>query len=161
MILTTISMMRLSDTVQAPRRDRIRGFTIVELLIVIVVIGILAAITIVAYGNVSSRARDSARSEDISGVMKAIELYRLDNGVYPNPCGGNDVGCALAGLSTYLVPTFISRLPTDPGNGSAYQYVKGPDANQSYGILVDYENQAQCKKGANIWPAWWGMGNCS
>ena len=45
-----------------------RGFTIVELLIVIVVIGVLAAITIVAYNGIQSRARDSARVSDINAI---------------------------------------------------------------------------------------------
>lgn len=138
-----------------------RGFTIVELLIVIVVIGILAAVTIVAYNGIQKRARDAARTGDISSLMKAIEIYKADNGVYPNPCGGNDVGCALSGLGSYLVPQYISRLPVDPNPSTPYQYVKGADSNNSYGILISYETQATCKRGVNIWPAWWGVGNCT
>jgi len=138
-----------------------RGFTIVELLIVIVVIGILAAITIVAYNGIQKRARDTSRTTEISSLMKAIELYRIDNGVYPNPCGGNDVGCALSTLGSSLVPQYIVRLPVDPNTSTPYQYVKGADANSSYGILISYETQAACKRGVNIWPAWWGVGNCT
>lgn len=141
-------------------RNRRYGFTIVELLIVIVVIAILAAITIVAYNSISKRARDSARTEDVSTVMKAIEMYRATNGVYPDACGGNDVGCAMSNLSSYLIPAYINKLPTDPNTSTPYQYVKGPDANNSYGILIYYEMQAPCKRGNNIWPAWWGVGNC-
>ena len=60
------------------------GFTIVELLIVIVVIGILAAITIVAFNGVQARAKDSTRSNDLTAIQKALELYKTDNGTYPN-----------------------------------------------------------------------------
>lgn len=53
-----------------------RGFTIVELLIVIVVIGILAAITIVAYNGIQDRARQSKIQADINSIVKAIRLAR-------------------------------------------------------------------------------------
>lgn len=59
------------------------GFTIVELLIVIVVIGILAAIVIVAYNGVQSRAQDSIVKQDLAALAKQYELYKVDNGTYP------------------------------------------------------------------------------
>ena len=59
------------------------GFTIVELLIVIVVIAILAAITIVAYNGIQSRSRDTKRTQDVAQIQKALELYRVKNGSYP------------------------------------------------------------------------------
>jgi prepilin-type N-terminal cleavage/methylation domain-containing protein len=52
-----------------------KGFTIVELLIVIVVIGILAAITMVAYGSMQQRARDSKRMSDLQAIVKAGQLW--------------------------------------------------------------------------------------
>ena len=76
------------------------GFTIVELLIVIVVIAILAAITIVAYNGIQSRARDTDRKADIAALAKALHLYNVDNGDYVysgSNCGsgGNGSGYAL------------------------------------------------------------------
>lgn len=65
------------------------GFTIVELLIVIVVIGILAAITIVAYGNVRSNAVKSTLKSDLSQAQTQLEIYRTDNNGYPT--NGSDV----------------------------------------------------------------------
>jgi prepilin-type N-terminal cleavage/methylation domain-containing protein len=59
------------------------GFTIVELLIVIVVIAILAAISIVAYRGIQSRTNDSAVQSDMKNLVKQLEMYRVDNGVYP------------------------------------------------------------------------------
>jgi prepilin-type N-terminal cleavage/methylation domain-containing protein len=60
-----------------------KGFTIVELLIVIVVIGILAAITIVAYNGVQARAKLSAASDAASKVAAKAEAYNAEKAVYP------------------------------------------------------------------------------
>lgn len=68
-------MLKLSNKQQA--------FTIVELLIVIVIIGILAAVSFVAYSNVSSKARASSLSSALSQASKKLELYKTENGNYP------------------------------------------------------------------------------
>lgn len=60
-----------------------KGFTIVELLIVIVVIGILAAITIVAYNGVQGRANDTAVQSDLKNFATRLSMYQVDNGSYP------------------------------------------------------------------------------
>jgi prepilin-type N-terminal cleavage/methylation domain-containing protein len=59
------------------------GFTIVELLIVIVVIGILAAITIVAYNGVQNRAHDATVQNDLRNLSTRVELFNVDNNKYP------------------------------------------------------------------------------
>jgi prepilin-type N-terminal cleavage/methylation domain-containing protein len=64
-------------------RQKQRGFTIVELLIVIVVIGILAAITIVAYNGVQSRAHAAAAQADATNLTKLLTNYNTLNGTYP------------------------------------------------------------------------------
>jgi len=64
------------------------GFTIVELLIVIVVIGILAAITIVAYNGVQARSRDATRKSDLAAAAKALEVRAVDyeTALYSDDC---------------------------------------------------------------------------
>lgn len=64
------------------------GFTIVELLIVIVVIAILAAITIVAYNGIQNRANNSARYSEIKAWAKHFELYKTQEGAYPSMATG-------------------------------------------------------------------------
>ena len=59
------------------------GFTIVELLIVIVIIGILAGLVITTFVGIQARARDSERQTDINAVQKQLEAYYAQNGAYP------------------------------------------------------------------------------
>lgn len=62
---------------------RVRGFTIVELLIVIVVIAILAAISVVAFNGVQDRTYATKAASAIDGFVKTLEMYRTDHGEYP------------------------------------------------------------------------------
>lgn len=115
-------------------KNKKAGFTIVELLIVIVVIAILAAITIVAYSGIQQRARDSKRLQDVDTISKALELYYIDNGKYPpgagstsiNPSWSTTADGSWVNLATLLRP-YASSLPTDP--------VSTPGAN---GIIAGY-----------------------
>lgn len=68
-----------------------RGFTIVELLIVIVVIGILAAITIVAYNGILQKATVASLTADLVSASKRLKLYQVDNSGYPitNDCSAS------------------------------------------------------------------------
>lgn len=70
---------------------RTSGFTIVELLIVIVVIGILAAITIVAFNGIQARANNTKTVSAVSSWVKALKMYKIDHGNYPtiNACLGD------------------------------------------------------------------------
>lgn len=64
-------------------RKRQSGFTIVELLIVIVIIGILATLVIVTFTGTQKKARDSQRQTDINAVASHLEAYYADKGYYP------------------------------------------------------------------------------
>jgi len=119
------------------------GFTIVELLIVIVVIAILAAISVVAYSGIQQRGRMSARASDIASIQKALEIYRVDNGTYPAttattstnlPAGfagsyGSVTSYAysVSNNSTWLKALTdlktISKAPTDPVNDNTNFYM--------------------------------------
>lgn len=106
-----------------------KGFTIVELLIVIVVIGILAAITIVAYNGIQTRAKDATRLSDIQSINKAILAYYAVNGTYPEETpspgtGGAEASTDTAGtfLEHLKNAGFLSQVPLDPLNNSNYYY---------------------------------------
>lgn len=98
-----------------------RGFTIVELLIVIVVIAILAAISVVAYSGIQQRARDAQRQNDIQAITKALELYYIDKGYYPVCTGSTSINtswCTTADASwanmSPLLASYMSKVPQDP-----------------------------------------------
>lgn len=88
------------------------GFTIVELLVVIVVIAILAGLVITSYLGVQQRARDVERQTDMRELATALELFRSDNGYYPKWSGFmNDRQWAVSGLSDYVQDTAIFVAP--------------------------------------------------
>lgn len=143
-----------------------KGFTIVELLIVIVVIGILAAITIVAYNGTQQRARDSQRESDVKTIVKALELYYIDNGKYPAGGGSTVINSwwtttadsSWATLQSSLTPYLGgATLPRDPKQGAtsamaggfSYDYYGfnsvanacGAGDYQGYLILYRFESQ--------------------
>lgn len=64
-------------------KNKQSGFTLVELLIVIVVIGILAALVITTFSGVQQRARNAERQTDVNAVASQLEKYYADNGSYP------------------------------------------------------------------------------
>lgn len=96
-----------------------------ELLIVIVVIAILAAIVIVAYQGITGRARDSQRLSDMKTIMKALEVYKTNTGSYPNPnsttnAGGWEVSTNGTSptnfLSSIVNSNGVTKIPIDPTN---------------------------------------------
>lgn len=97
------------------------GFTIVELLIVIVVIGILAAIVIVAYNGVQTRARDSQRASDMAHIKKSLLMYNSVNGGVQATYtfGGNGIGgwnySAGSNWLSFLDSEY-GKMPVDPLN---------------------------------------------
>lgn len=105
---------------------RAYGFTIVELLIVIVVVAILAALSYVGYANISARARDSIRQQDMATIKKALLAYDVEHGGVMrtssipryNPdtaLRGNWDASVDAGWLAFLHSSY-GKMPTDPVN---------------------------------------------
>lgn len=102
------------------------GFTLLELLVVISIIGILVAIGSASYSTVQKKGRDARRKEDLKAIQNALEQsYSVDSaypgGTYPN------------GISTYM----STAVPTDPKNASAY--CASTYSTTSYTICADLE----------------------
>jgi general secretion pathway protein G len=66
----------------SPRRP-LRGFTLIEIMVVITILGILAALIVPRVVGRTDDARIAAAKQDIASLMQALKLYRLDNGAYP------------------------------------------------------------------------------
>jgi general secretion pathway protein G len=104
-----------------------KGFTIVELLIVIVVIGILAAITIVAYNSVQGKATYTRERSDMKQIADALAVYHADKDNYPSTIG--QAGCTFnwCGWSqvtgdsfiTGLSPKYVEKIPQLPTNSNS------------------------------------------
>ena len=101
------------------------GFTLVELLVVIVIIGLLATIVAINVIPATDRARTEKAKADISTIEQALEQYRLDNMTYPSATDGlRALLTAPAGLAQperYRRGGYIKKLPDDPW-GRAYSY---------------------------------------
>lgn len=104
--------------------DRQNSFTLIELLVVIAVIGMLASIVLVSLSPARAKARDARRKQDIAQIMRALEMYYIDNNSYPLSGGAisPNSGWSNSGdnswntLQTYL-QNYIT-LPKDPINNT-------------------------------------------
>ncbi len=127
-----------------------RGFTLVEVLIVIGVIAVLAGITVIAYNGTQERARDAKRKTDIASIAKAMELYYDDNGRYPPATGSTAINASWAAsidpswttLNNLMVGAdAIDSLPVDPKNSpTGSSVLSSSKSNLSYAIYVNTWN---------------------
>lgn len=111
-----------------------KGFTIIELLVVIVIIGILVALLLPNLFSAQQRGRDADRKNDLKTVQQQLEAYYSDNNAYP-------------GATADLVPDYMDAVPEDPQGGD-YPYTAAPsgcttaaDDCVSYELTADLENE--------------------
>src|SRR3546814_5022453 len=108
-----------------PFRRATAGFTLVELMVVIVIIGLLATVGMINVMPSQDRAMVEKARADVSTLEQAVETYRLENLVYPRTDQGLDAllraPAGLARPERYRSGGYIRRLPTDPW-GNPYQY---------------------------------------
>jgi general secretion pathway protein G len=116
---------KLSFRPVSPCLDRrAHGFTLIEVMVVVVILGILAAMIVPKIMGRPDEARAVAARQDIASLMQALKLYKLDNGRYPAMDQGLDA--LVRKPSTGTIPgnwkATLERLPKDPW-GNPYQYM--------------------------------------
>ena len=146
------------------QRGKVKGFTIVELLIVIVVIAILAGIALVAFNGIQTRAKDSSRIAKVTSIAKAIEQYNVEYGYYPrildgsgyeSTCGSQTENwghCDRNKVLSDLLTPYMKIDPTSLSNVSQgnyfYHYTsQAADNYQSFGLMVYLEGNSGADDG--------------
>ena len=120
------------------RRRLSAGFTLIELMVVLVIIGVLAALIVPNVLNRADDARATAAKTDVNNLMQALKLYKLDNQRYPTAEQG--LPALLVKPTTGPIPinwkSYVDKLPNDPW-GRPYQYlnpgIKGEVDVMSFG----------------------------
>ncbi|CAI8946026.1 Type II secretion system protein GspG [Pseudomonas marginalis] len=111
-----------------------QGFTLIEIMVVVVILGILAAIVVPKVLDRPDQARAIAAKQDVAGLMQALKLYRLDHGTYPNMNQGLKVLVERpADAKNTNWRSYLERLPNDPW-GRPYHYLN-PGANGEVDIF--------------------------
>ena len=121
------------------RPRRAAGFTLIELMVVLVIIAVMGAISVVAFLPRTDDARTTTARVDVNNIMQALKLYKLDNQQFPSAEQG--LQALLARPATAPAPInwkgpYMEKLPNDPW-GTPYQYLNPGIKNEvdvmSYG----------------------------
>ncbi|OGC84749.1 hypothetical protein A3F55_02750 [Candidatus Adlerbacteria bacterium RIFCSPHIGHO2_12_FULL_53_18] len=145
----------------------VRGFTLVELMVVVGIIGILSTIVVAGLGSSRKESRDAKRYSDLINVDIGLKLYYNDNGSYPSTGGSWWTVCTngadptprdTSGANGYvpnLAPAYIAVLPTDPSGcvsgGSFKGYIYRSNGT-NYKLSTDWSAEVgtKCKLGQNF-----------
>ncbi len=122
--LTTMRTQPLPTAPRPPRRRR--GFTLIEVMVVVVILGLLAAIIVPKIMSRPDEARVVAAKADIAAINQALKLYRLDNTFYPSTEQGLQALVERPGVQpippNWKQGGYLDRVPKDPW-GHEYQYL--------------------------------------
>jgi type IV pilus assembly protein PilA len=121
-------------------KKRDQGFTIVELLIVIVVIGILALLVITTYSGIQAKARNSKRQTDVQSIQTQVEAFFSENGYYPSRTDMNDNTFLSAKLKSLDTGALV-----DPSNPTKSQTLVASPAAKSYAYAVTDSSGNSCE----------------
>lgn len=121
-----------------------KGFSLIELLVAVSVIGVLATIGISSYKGIQAKARDSARKSDLTHLALALEAYKLaHNNKYIDGTSGSEGNCSSNDTARFYtdIVSYMSnnKVAKDPKTGANYCYLSVGDG-QSFRICANLEN---------------------
>lgn len=117
-----------------------KGFTIVELLIVIVVIGILALLVITTYSGIQAKARNSKRQTDIQSVQTQLEAFFSQNGYYPSLADLNSSSWLTSNMKSLDQNALV-----DPSNPSSSKTLASSPTAKQYSYQVTNSGGSSCE----------------
>ena len=128
--------MRLRLNTQPQARLRRAGFTLIELLLVLVILGILAAIVVPKFSGRTEQARQTAAQSQIATFGTALDAFEVDTGAYPKGKNGlNELVSAPRDAANWKGPYLKSAIPNDPW-GHPYVYESpGKNNTTSYDLM--------------------------
>lgn len=118
------------------------GFTLIEILIVMVIISIIAVIGFGSFQSSQIKGRDASRKSDLKQIGSALETYYNDTGQYPTDTGGLINGCNGGSTCSWGDPftddngtTYMIEIPADPRDNMNYYYSSDGTSYQLYAML--------------------------
>ena len=134
-------MIQLTSIIHGAVRRARRGFTLIEMLIVVAIIGILASLVLVGLGPVQRQGRDARRISDLRQVQTGLELYFVKNGDYPASQAWSELTTTLTGAGIG-----VSNVPQDPSSASGKTYQYGSNGS-SYVVAAGLEDTGSSRLG--------------
>jgi type II secretion system protein G len=145
------------------QKSAVNGFTLIEIIVVMLIIGILAAIGIGSFTSSQIKSRDARRKSDLKQITNALEVYYNDFGSYPVSLNGAIMGCGEGGVlqCTWGDPfawtpvggaeavVYMIKIPEDTSNQN-YYYESGGTSYQIYARLENQQDRDVPKSDENL-----------